>query len=293
MIPEPVVAGVGVLATFLAIGIAASRTRIARARRRLDGPDQVRVTTVGAPVWLAARLAEVDAPWSADAAWSVWLLVTLAAGSIGVLVGGFGLAVVVAAVATAAPALSWSAFRHRADDRIEAAVPGALDEIARSLRSGASLSQAVAEAGATSSPAIRPHLAAVSVAAERGLGLVTALEGWSERRPLPAVRLSVAALCLGAEAGGAQARAIDGVAATVRQRLGVASEAKALATQARLSGVVIAAAPIGFCALASLSDPRVGHLLFQTPVGWLLLVVGLTLDGAGAAWMARLTRPKL
>jgi tight adherence protein B len=293
---EPLLAGVLVAVTFASIGVAASRTRVAGARRRLDGravSTDVAATRASAPSWLRERLADVDAPWSVDAIWSAWLLAAAVCIAAALLLGGPGLAVVAALAACGAPALCWSAMRHRADDRLEGAVPGALDEIARSLRSGGSLSQSIAEAAATASPPIRPHLAAVTASAERGIGLVASLEAWSDRRPLPSVRLAVAALCLGAEAGGAHARAIDGVAATVRQRLGVASEARALATQARMSAVVIAGAPVGFCALASISDPRVGQLLFRTPIGWLLLFVGLGLDGIGAAWMARLTRPKV
>jgi len=172
-------------------------------------------------------------------------------------------------------------------------VPAALDAIARSLRSGASLTQAISEAAADSAPAVRTHLALVAASTGRGLGLVPALEEWARRRPLPSVRLAVAALCVGAETGGAQAHAIDGVATTVRQRLGVVGEARSLATQARLSGIVIALAPVAFSTFSCLTDPRVAHLLFRTPLGWLLLGVGLALDGAGAAWMARLARPRL
>ena len=80
----------------------------------------------------------------------------------------------------------------------------------------------------------------------------------------PGVRLAVAAVCLGAEAGGPQARAIDGVAATLRQRLAVAAEARALAAQARVSALVIALSPLVFCALASSTDPHRARFLFHT-----------------------------
>jgi tight adherence protein B len=120
-------------------------------------------------------------------------------------------------------------------------------------------------------------------------GIVSALEAWAQARPVAAVRLAVAALCLGAETGGAQARAIDGVAATLRQRLGVAAEARALASQARASAAVMAVAPVAFCALTSATDPRVAAFLLRSPGGIAVLGAGLLLDTAGAVWMARIT----
>jgi tight adherence protein B len=180
--------------------------------------------------------------------------------------------------------------RQRGADRFEAAVPAGLEAVARSLRSGVTLRQALAETAADGPLPLRPDLAAVVAGAERGAGLVPALEAWVAHRPSPSVRLAVAALCLGAETGGAQARAVDGVAATLRQRQAAAAEARALATQARASAAVIALAPVGFCALASSTDPRVGAFLFRSPAGLLVLATGIGLDAVGAWWMARLTR---
>src|SRR5205085_6039226 len=103
---------------------------------------------------------------------------------------------------------------------------------------------------------LQGELAMVANQAGHGAGLVEALEALALRRPSPGVRLAVAALCLGLDTGGAQARAVDGVAATMRERLGVEAEVRALASQARMSAVVIGLAPLGFGAFAAATDPR-------------------------------------
>jgi len=133
-------------------------------------------------------------------------------------------------------------------------------------------------------------LAIVADQAGHGSGLVEALEGLAARRPSPGVRLAVAALCLGVDTGGAQARAVDGVAATMRERLAVEAEVKALSSQARMSALVIGVAPLGFGAFAAATDPRTSDFLLHTPVGLALVCVGLLLDGAGWLWMQRLCR---
>src|SRR5207249_10999430 len=131
------------------------------------------------------------------------------------------------------------------------------------------------------------ELRLVAAEAAGGASLVAALEAFAVRRPLPGVALAVSALCLGAEAGGAQARAVDGVAATLRERLAVAGEVRALSAQTRASMVVIAASPLAFCAFATATDPRTSAFLFRTPVGVACLVAGLALDAVGALWMRR------
>ncbi|MDQ1375525.1 MAG: tight adherence protein, partial [Actinomycetota bacterium] len=199
------------------------------------------------------------------------------------------LGVLVLVLVVAAPPALWRANRGRRVARLESGLPVALEAVARSLRSGAALRGAVAEAAAATPGALGVDLARAARSAE-AMGMVSALEGWARDRSLPGVRLAVAALCLGAETGGAQARAIDGVAATLRLRLSVAAEARALASQARASAVVIALAPVAFCGLASSTDPRVAGFLFRSGAGVAVLAVGLTLDAVGALWMARLTR---
>jgi len=200
------------------------------------------------------------------------------------------LAVGCATLAAGSPLLVLRARRGAADAKAESALPGALEAVARGLRSGGSLRQAIAEAAATTPGALGSDLRLVAEAAERGTPLVDSLEAWAERCPQPGVCLAVAALCLGAETGGAQARAIDGVAATLRERLAVAGEVRALTSQTRASMLVIAAAPVLFCAFASSTDHRTSAFLFRSPVGLACLAAGVALDVVGAFWMRRLCR---
>jgi tight adherence protein B len=179
--------------------------------------------------------------------------------------------------------------RARRDRQLELALPDALDAVARSLRSGASMRQAVAEAAEAVRGLLRADLDAVARDVGDGASLEHALERWCERRPLPGVRLAAAALALGAETGGASARAIDGVTATLRTNLAIAGEVRALSSQARLSALVIVLAPIAFAFLATTSDGSSAAFLLGTPLGWLCLAVGLGLDAIGWLWMRRVT----
>jgi tight adherence protein B len=176
--------------------------------------------------------------------------------------------------------------RARRERAIEHALPDALDAIARSLRSGASLRLAIGEAAAGP---LADDLGRVARDAADGVPLGVALDAWAAARPLPGVRLATAALGLGAETGGASAQAVDGVAATLRVHLAIAGEVRALSSQARMSALVIVLAPIAFTLLATSTDGRTARFLFATPFGWLCLALGLGLDAVGWLWMRRIT----
>jgi tight adherence protein B len=290
------VAAAMVGAAIVACGVLAHRARLSmhgrRVRRRLgDGrerPSTLRIP--GAPSWLASAVVDAEIPLDADRAWALWFVLTAAGAAAGATLGGPALALGGVALGAAGPFFVLRARRGAAAATAEAALPGALEAMARAVRSGASLHQAVAEAASGTPGALGAELQLVADAAERGAPLVQALEAWGERCPRPGVRLAVAALCLGAETGGAQARAIDGVAATLRERLSVAGEVKALTSQTRASMLVIAAAPIVFCVFASASDPRTSTFLFRSPAGLVCLAAGISLDIAGGFWMRRLCR---
>jgi tight adherence protein B len=268
-------------------------------RRRLDARAQAPAGTRAGVLWellppAPPRFARAldRAGVEADPAVAWWGRVGGVAvlGLVCLLIGGVPLAVLATVLGAAGPALVLRARRGQGDFRLERDLPAALEAVARSLRSGASLRQAIAEAAVAMPGRLGRELAHVARQVGHGATLVEALEGLAARRPVPGVRLAVAALCLAAETGGAQARAVDGVAATLRDRLGITAEVRALSSQARVSALVIGLAPIAFGGFAVTTDPRTGQFLFHTPVGLALLGVGITLDGLGWLWMQRLAR---
>jgi tight adherence protein B len=172
----------------------------------------------------------------------------------------------------------------------ERELPAVLESVAAQLRAGASLRQAVVGVVPPRSRSALPEhwrrladdVAVVSVEA--------ALGRWAEEAgDRSSVRLAAGALALAATTGGSPARAVDGVASTLRARLALGEEVRALSAQARASAAVIAAAPVAFSVLAGLGDRRI-FAFFASPLGLVLLVAGLGLDALGAWWMHRLCR---
>lgn len=179
--------------------------------------------------------------------------------------------------------------RHRARSRFLAALPGALEHVAAAMRGGASVHDAVAALADGGGP-VSPDLQRVRARAELGLGLAEALATWPTERPLLAVRAAAGGLAVAASVGGASADAIDGLATSLRERLGAAREALALSAQARLSAIVVGAAPIGYLLLSALADPDSIAVLFATGTGQACLLVGVALEALAVVWMRRILR---
>lgn len=272
---------------------AAALWAVARATR----PNSARERLASAPVhrgpappaWFIRALARSALPGSPERAWVAALASPLVGGLLGATVGGRGLAVIFALALPVGAAAWMHATRHRAEGQMARAVAPYLESVASSLRSGASVRGAVAEACAVAPAPLRGDLQLMADELAAGSSLSSALERWSDRHPGPEVRLAAVALALAVDAGGAAAESIDGVAATLRLRAAAAAEARALGSQARLSAAVIAVAPVVFAALTGVADRRSVRFLTGSPSGLVVLAVGLALDGLGAMWMVRLT----
>jgi tight adherence protein B len=277
----------------LALGIGPASLGHARAARRLAiaRPGKRRRPVVRSSPrawsWLASAFERADVELPVERAVRAWRVALLLAAALGLLFGGPPLAVLAGAATAFGPVLALRLARDRRARRLEGSLSAVLEAVAAELRGGRTLSQAlveVSQAADGSGEAISDLGAAVV----SGVPVAQATDRWQRRAPGASGALVAAAIGLAAHAGGAAARAVDGVAATLRERRDVDAEANALAAQARLSAVVIAVAPLGFAAVAVAADPRATDFLLGSPIGWLCLAAGLGLDVASVLWMRRI-----
>lgn len=278
-------AGGAVLAASAGVASAGRWIAGARTRHRLLESAASRAAPMPGPVREAfgrAGLAE-----EADRLLRLWL-----AGLALTLTGSLlvpGVRLLLAGALVAGPVGLLLATR-RETRRRRAQLPEALDAVAAGLRSGLALPAAIAGAASVGAP-LGDELGAMARDVDAGRPLAEAIERWQAASPDdPLTGLAAAALTVATEVGGPGARAVDGAAASLRERLGSEAETAALATQGRASAAVLTLAPLGFAFLLTSLDPAAGRFLLGTPVGWLCIAVGLGLDGLGAWWMARLVR---
>ncbi|HAI64756.1 MAG TPA: hypothetical protein DCM13_07715 [Acidimicrobiaceae bacterium] len=213
----------------------------------------------------------------------VSLLVPIVAfvGCVGVLGRPAPRSLVPVGAAPRPPALRW---RRRRDDR--AALPLALELLARELRAGATVPHAVRAVAADE--ACGRSLVSVVERIERGGRVIDELDRWAAASPSPDAHLARAVLQLGFTTGAALADSLDRVAATMRDRLEFDDELRALTAQSRASATVLTVAPAAFLLVLGLTAPELVAPLFTTRLGWICLLAGIGLDAVGFWWMRHL-----
>ncbi|HEV7524043.1 MAG TPA: type II secretion system F family protein [Acidimicrobiia bacterium] len=280
---------VGVIGCGFALFFAGRARRFAVADRlRVDSRASRRV-----PDWLYRRveqaLAAAALEVSPERALSTWMWAVLVAGVVGIGFAGPAVAlgfVVVVAIAVPVTVLM---MHDRLARRIASAVPETLERVASELRSGGTVATAIAGVVRSDGP-LASDMARVDTRVRLGASLTQALGAWSHERAVAGVDASAGALAMCSTAGGRSADALDGLATSLRDRLGVAAEARALSSQARMSAFVVGGAPVAYIAWSAFVDPHALHILTGTLFGRACLVVGLGLEALGGWWMRSIVR---
>ena len=178
----------------------------------------------------------------------------------------------------------WKILANRRDEQLADAI-GALTA---AVRSGMSVPQAMAYAMREAGSPVRDDLTRVVAAIEVGVPLGEAIDAWAERSQSRDVQLVAGALDLHRRSGGDLPAVLDQVAATIRERVAVAREVRALTAQARLSGWILGVLPIGFFAFLWLTSRRDIEGALGTPAGLASVLLGLGLEVGAFFWIRAL-----
>lgn len=280
------------IAALGALGVSMHRGHRARAVRRIAGLylDRPQPSIGWLPSFVVAALTAADLSAS-QARQSVAVVRAGLMGSVllGLVFGvGAGLTATLVIVGLAVVALV--AARNRREHKVLAALPDAVELVARSLRSGASVVQALDDVSSSVTGPLGVAFARVVADTRRGASLSRALQRLVTRSPHSEVRVVVVALTLASESGAGPARALDGVSTSLRDSQRLRAELAALTSQARASAMVLIALPVAFVVVNAALDPSALRFLLHDTAGRLCLSIGLALDVLGWIWMRGLVK---
>ena len=117
-----------------------------------------------------------------------------------------------------------------------------------------------------------------------------ALEQFAARTSSRDMDLWVDAMLIHRQTGGSLARVVESLASRVTQRINLRSEIRALTAQGRMSGLVVSAAPLVFFLVLSIGSREQMEVLYTTPLGWVILIAGLTMNALGLLWIKLVLR---
>jgi tight adherence protein B len=198
------------------------------------------------------------------------------------------LGVVAALLIGLMPAVLLRRLRAVRRKRFLAQLPDALMLIAASLRAGASVGLALAEAATQFEAPLGQEFALVLQELKLGLRLEVALARLERRLPLEDVRLFCSAVKIAQDTGGNLAETLQTVAESARTRAALLGKLDALTAQGRLQAWVMTALPMIVLCGIEVVDPAGADLLLRTPAGWLVLTVVVLLQVAGFLMIRRL-----
>jgi len=201
---------------------------------------------------------------------------------------------VIAAVAAVA-GCAWKPLATARDARVrarrlEAQIPETLRALSAGLRAGRSLPQALAGAFDDAVPPVRDALDAALRRSSVGAPLDEALKAFADHAGCASAVAAVETLRIGRAAGANLPSIIDVMVESLAERDRLARDRRAATSQARLSAAVVASMPAAFFLLLGKSARAQVAVLFGTPVGWVLLGLGLALEAGGVFWMRSMVR---
>ena len=207
---------------------------------------------------------------------------------LGLWTGGAFLASVAAALGFFAPALGVRLFRRRRLRRFEAQLADALQHMANALRAGLSFHQSVEQVARDALPPLAQELGLYLKEVKLGVAADQALAAMAARVGSEDLELVAASTNLARQMGGDLAGMFETVAGTVRERFRLEGRIRALTSQGKLQGVIVAALPVFVAAFLDWYRPDLLEPLFETAYGYALVSAIVLLELTGFVLIQRI-----
>lgn len=197
----------------------------------------------------------------------------------------------IAAVAGFTVVMLWMiACQRRRVAKFSEQLPGALDLLARAVRAGESLDQAIDLVGRSSHDPLATEFRRCSGQLQMGLSLASTLEGLTERFDLIDVRILANTLATHRDIGGNLAETLERLAEVIRDRRAFRRQLRSVTGAGRFTALFIATlGPLLFGYLF-IFQPDYGRKLLDDPLGRTLLAYAVISQVVGLFWVMRLLK---
>ncbi|QDH71591.1 type II secretion system F family protein [Marilutibacter alkalisoli] len=198
------------------------------------------------------------------------------------MITGKLLIAIVAALALAImPKKIYRWLRQRRINKIQEQLPDALMMLSGGMKAGLGFAPALESLVRDGYPPLAQELALVLREQHLGVKTEEALEHFAERVPVLDVKLFVSAVSISREVGGNLAESLKTLAETLRRRLIMENKVKALTSQGKLQGIVMAMLPVAIAGYLAMAYPSTMEPMFNTWMGYGVIAVCVILEYVG------------
>jgi tight adherence protein B len=212
---------------------------------------------------------------------------------------GFGLAgfvvshMLLVAIASAAVGcfIPYGVLRFKCKRRLKAfnaALPDAIDLMARALRAGHAMGSSIEMVADQMPEPLAFEFVQVYQQQRLGLQFRDALLQMGSRVPSRDLQFLITAILVQKETGGDLTEILDRAAYVIRDRIRIEGEVRTHTAQGRLTGWILGSLPLVMLVLINIVSPGYSRVLFHDPVGQDLLYAGAALILVGALIIRRI-----
>jgi tight adherence protein B len=197
------------------------------------------------------------------------------------------------AAALAAPTLLLRLAQARYRNQFLEVFPDALDLVARAVKAGLPVTEAMGVAAREIADPVGSELRQTLEQAQIGVHMGDALQQMADRIRVPDFRFYVVALALQQKTGGSLAETLANLSTVIRARKALRLKARALSSEAKASAAVLGALPFFVGGAMSVLNPDMAAALFLDPRGRFMLGVAFLSLLTGLVMMAQMIKRSL
>jgi tight adherence protein B len=219
-----------------------------------------------------------------------WFLTVVTGGVFFFLFNNIILLLVGGALGYIAPK-SW--VKRKIKQRIEKfnlGLPDMISTIIGSLRSGYSFAQAFKTVVEECDAPVKDEIGLLLKEMNYGITMEDALNNLNLRMPSSDLELMIQAVLIQRQVGGNLAGVLEIILGTIRDRNRIQRNVRTLTSQGRLSGRVIGLLPLVLGLVIFLINPEYISILFSSPIGILIISIGLVSGIIGFILINKLTK---
>jgi tight adherence protein B len=165
-----------------------------------------------------------------------------------------------------------------------------MELLARAVRAGETLDQAIALVGETTEEPLKSEFVRCSKHLDMGLSLDAAIRSLTRRAPLPETRIFAATLMVQRRAGGSLPVTLERLARVIRDRLSYQRQFRAATSAARFSMIfILLIGPLVLAYMWFFQREYVQNFV-STPQGHILMITAVILQVIGTIWVFKLLR---
>jgi len=200
---------------------------------------------------------------------------------LGLLFFGYFFTIILAVLGFFVPTLMVKFFRARRLKKFNIQLVDSLSQMANAFKAGLSFPQAMEHVAQESQPPLGQEYSLFVREIKLGVSLDEALQNMAARVGSEDLDLVVTATTISRQLGGNMAEMFDTIAATIRERFRLEGKIKALTSQGKLQGWIVAALPLALGLVLNYMRPDLMQPMFDHWFGYVIVGLVCLMEFAG------------